>query len=138
MPTRPRPPCNHPGWPPCPERAGTTRPGQYQCDPHDQTTRAASDRARRPHHRYGRAHRETFAAGVLARDNVCRCDECDDHGPICTRAPDTADHWPRTKRQLEDLGLDPTDPQYGRALCKTCHDRHTSRSSGRHGYRPST
>jgi 5-methylcytosine-specific restriction protein A len=39
-----------------------------------------------------------------------------------------ADHWPLSRRELEDQGLDPNDPQHGRGLCKHCHDMETARN----------
>jgi len=68
---------------------------------------------------YGRRHRETFRAAVLARDPVCK---------LCLKAWATeADHWPLSRRELVAAGLDPDDPQHGRGLCKPCHSRETAR-----------
>jgi 5-methylcytosine-specific restriction protein A len=39
-----------------------------------------------------------------------------------------ADHWPRDRRELERLGLDPDDPQHGRGLCASCHGKHTAKT----------
>lgn len=113
------------------------------CDDHDAAARAASDRTRRTRPgstqgSYGRSHRERFRAGVLLRDNSCRCDQqCPDHGAgqPCMNLPDTADHWPRSKAELAAAGLDVDDPTYGRALCKGCHDRRQGEGPGAHGYR---
>lgn len=66
-----------------------------------------------------RGHRE-FRRAILARDPVC---------VICRVAISTvADHYPRSRKELISLGLDPDDPQYGRGLDKRCHDRETSRN----------
>lgn len=144
MPTRPLPPCGWKGWPPCPERRGTRRAGQYMCDDHDDATRRASDATRRTQgSAYGRPHRTLFRKTVLDRDPVCTCTECTDHqrGTTvgrCVRPSTEADHYPRTRRQLVKAKLDPNDPTYGRGLCKVCHDRHSARSSGAHGYRRPT
>ena len=80
---------------------------------------AAEQRRGTPHQRgYGATHRHRFRAGVLARDPVC---------VVCKRAQSTvADHWPLSRRELIARGLDPDDPQYGRGLCKRCHDRSTA------------
>jgi 5-methylcytosine-specific restriction protein A len=66
-----------------------------------------------------REHR-TFRDAVLARDTYC---------VICHMQLATiADHYPTSRVDLIAGGLDPNDPQYGRGLCKTDHDRHTARS----------
>lgn len=55
---------------------------------------------------------------MLERDPIC---------VVClVRVSTVADHYPRSKRELEQLGLDSNDPQYGRGLCKRCHDRSTA------------
>jgi 5-methylcytosine-specific restriction protein A len=67
----------------------------------------------------GRGH-QAFRTAVLTRDPVC---------VLCHTAYSTvADHHPHSKRDLDDAGLDSNDPQYGRGLCKTCHDRETARN----------
>lgn len=67
---------------------------------------------------YGRHHRRTFREGVLARDPIC---------VLCHRRPATdADHYPRSRRELVAVGLDPNDPQYGRGLCHPCHSSETA------------
>lgn len=60
-----------------------------------------------------------FREPVLQRANY-RC-------AICGEPATVADHYARTRRKLVAAGLDPNAPQYGRALCKRCHDRHTGR-----------
>lgn len=66
---------------------------------------------------YDQEHRTKFRAVVLARDPWCKCGK---------RRATVADHYPRSRRELVALGLDPNDPQYGRGLCKPCHDTWTS------------
>lgn len=67
---------------------------------------------------YDHEHRVRFRAGVLDRDPICvRCE---------IRVATVADHYPRSRRQLAALGLDPNDPQHGRGLCKPCHDAETA------------
>jgi 5-methylcytosine-specific restriction protein A len=39
-----------------------------------------------------------------------------------------ADHYPLSRKELIDAGLDPNDPQHGRGLCKPCHDRETAQN----------
>ena len=69
---------------------------------------------------YGRKHEKRFRRGVLARDIAC---------VLCRAALATvADHWPRSRRELEAAGLDPDDPRYGRGLCETCHNSETARN----------
>lgn len=97
----PRPGCPHPR--PCPQhhRRPDTRP-------------TAAARGYGPRHRAARAI-------VLECDPIC---------VICQRAPAVvADHYPRSRRQLEAAGLDPDDPAHMRGLCKPCHDAHTARTS---------
>jgi 5-methylcytosine-specific restriction enzyme A len=66
---------------------------------------------------YGNRHRNHFRRGVLRRDPLC----------VLCGAPSTdADHYPRDRRELVRLGLDPDDPRYGRGLCSACHKRHTA------------
>jgi 5-methylcytosine-specific restriction protein A len=81
---------------------------------------------------YGHDHREQFRLAVLKRDRwICR---------MCGGAAVAADHYPSTRRELVAAGLNPNDPQYGRALCTTCHNRHTAKATqaaARAGRRPS-
>lgn len=66
-----------------------------------------------------RGHR-AFRSAVLIRDPIC---------VICNLAQATiADHYPMERTALIDAGLNPNDPQYGRGLCKPCHDRHTAQT----------
>lgn len=66
-----------------------------------------------------RSHKR-FRDQVLDRDPIC---------VLCHLAASTvADHWPLSRRQLEQTGLDPNDPKHGRGLCKRCHDQETARN----------
>jgi 5-methylcytosine-specific restriction protein A len=70
---------------------------------------------------YGTEHQDRFRVGVLrAADWAC---------VACGGDATVADHYPRTRKQLLADGDDPNDPQFGRALCKRCHDRHTASTS---------
>lgn len=110
--------CSSPG---CPELVERGRCEQCRAEA-EQRRGTAAQRG------YGTRHRR-FRAGVLRRDPLCVCDDQDhEHGPRCLVPSTVADHHPRSRRELERLGLDPNDPQYGRGLCKQCHDRHTSRA----------
>ena len=61
-----------------------------------------------------------FRRAVLRREPICR---------LCHVRPSTqADHWPHSRRQLVDLGLNPNDPKYGRGLCDHCHHTETARN----------
>ena len=84
--------------------------------------RREADRARGTSHERGystRGHTKVFRPQVIARNPIC---------VECNAAPSTiADHFPRSRKELIALGLNPNDPQYGRGLCKTCHDRSTAR-----------
>ena len=67
---------------------------------------------------YTGAGHKAFRAAVLARDPICT---------LCRKAWSTvADHHPASRRDLEDAGLDPNNPAYGRGLCPTCHNRSTA------------
>lgn len=37
-----------------------------------------------------------------------------------------ADHYPRSRKQLLEQHLDPNDPEHGRGVCATCHNKATS------------
>lgn len=84
--------------------------GQGRCVTHqrqaEQRRGSASQRG------YDAKHR-TFRAQVLARDPICV--ECR------AKRSTVADHYPRDRRELVRLGLNPNDPQYGRGLCASCH-----------------
>lgn len=67
---------------------------------------------------YGQEHRTRFREGVLARNPIC---------VLCLRRPATeADHYPRSRDELVELGLDPNDPRFGRGLCHPCHSKETA------------
>jgi 5-methylcytosine-specific restriction protein A len=67
---------------------------------------------------YNTPGHRTFRTAVLARDPIC---------VLCGLALSTvADHYPRSRRELIDLGLDPNSPDAGRGLCKPCHDKETA------------
>jgi 5-methylcytosine-specific restriction protein A len=42
------------------------------------------------------------------------------------REATVADHYPHSRKELIELGLNPNDPQYGRGLDKQCHDQETA------------
>lgn len=82
---------------------------------------AASDKARGTARErgYNTAGHQRFRRDVLDRDPIC---------VACDLAQSTvADHYPHSRKELEQLGLDPNDPRYGRGVCKPCHDRSTAR-----------
>jgi 5-methylcytosine-specific restriction protein A len=79
--------------------------------------RRAADKAR-GNRGYQSAGHRAFRDAVLARNPVC---------VICRLAPSTvADHYPRSRKELITLGLNPNDPQYGRGLCAADHNRETA------------
>ena len=84
--------------------------------------RAEADKARGTAHERGytgRGH-QAFRNAVLTRDPIC---------VLCHIAFSTvADHYPQSRKELIDLGLNPNDPQYGRGLCKPDHDRETAQN----------
>jgi 5-methylcytosine-specific restriction protein A len=87
-----------------------------RCDDHE---RQAEQRRGTPAQRgYGMAHRKRFREGVLAKHPYCQ---------VCRRARSTvADHYPLSKRELDDAGMDSNDPQHGRGLCFVCHSKETA------------
>jgi 5-methylcytosine-specific restriction protein A len=67
---------------------------------------------------YTSAGHRAFREQVLARDPVCK---------VCRQQPSTvADHYPTSRRDLLEQGLDPNDPVHGRGLCLPCHSRETA------------
>lgn len=69
---------------------------------------------------YGGKGHAAFRRAVIGRDPIC---------VMCRVRPSTvADHFPLSRRELIDAGLNPNDPQHGRGLCKTDHDRETARN----------
>ncbi len=82
--------------------------------------RAAADKARGTAAQRGytgRGH-QVFRRAVLLRDPIC---------VVCGVAFSTvADHYPLSRRDLVELGLDPNAPDRGRGVCKPCHDRSTA------------
>lgn len=114
MPRRALTPCPAPG---CPE---VTEGGR--CDNHQrQAERTRGSAARRG---YGKKHRQRFRRLVLERD-IC-CVLCRNAGKWTLAT--VADHWPLSRRELEERGLDPDDPEHGRGLCHDCHSRETARN----------
>ena len=105
-------------WRVCGERGCPTsyEGTESRCPEH---RRAASRRHSRDTAVYKSAgHRKRFRPGVLERDTLC---------VICHVAPATvADHWPKSRKELVALGMDPDDPQYGRGLCAPCHSSETA------------
>jgi len=67
---------------------------------------------------YGSSGHRRFRAAVLNRDPIC---------VLCqVREATVADHYPHSRKELLELGLNPNDPQYGRGLDKRCHDQETA------------
>lgn len=111
MPTRPPRACS---------RCGHAVPSGRRCPTCTADTQRTSDRDRgsATTRGYGAEHRERFRRGVLARDRVC---------VLCHLHPATrADHYPRSRRELVLLHLDPNDPVHGRGLCATCDSSQTA------------
>ena len=82
--------------------------------------RKAADQARgTPKERgYTGAGHRAFRIAVITRDPVCV--QC------MVQVSTVADHYPTSKRDLIDAGLDSNDPQYGRGLCARCHSIETA------------
>ena len=87
-----------------------------------QRHRAEADRRRGTSSERGyssRGHR-AFRTAVIQRDLICQ---------LCGLEPATvADHHPRSRKELIELGLDPNDPQYGRGLGHVCHSKETAQN----------
>lgn len=106
--------------------------GTGRCHTHeraaDQARGTATERG------YGRQHQRRFRPAVLRRDPHCVCRElAHGHAAPCLAASTVADHYPRSRRELVALGLDPNAEQYGRGICKGCHDRSTAASPTQRG-----
>jgi len=92
--------------------------------------KAEAERGTAKQRGYGALHRRRFRAPILRRDVFCTCtDTTHGHGPECLEVSTEADHWPLTKRELREQGLDEHDPKHGRGLCKACHSKHTAKTS---------
>lgn len=111
--------CSTPGCP-------TLHPGSGRCV----ACRRAGERARRPTgNPYSTTGHRRFREGVLAKHPYCVCTgECGWHEGVCGAVSTVADHHPRERVDLVAMGAEPDDPQYGRGLCKPCHDRRTART----------
>lgn len=117
--------------PNCPELVD---PGVSRCPTCSSTAEHA--RGTRQQRGYGREHDTRFRRNVLLRDPLCVCEEqAHGHSTPCLAQSTVADHWPLSKRDLRAQGADEHDPARGRGLCKSCHDKHTSRAQpgGWHG-----
>lgn len=102
--------CNVPSCP-------TLTAGSGRCAEHEQ----AASRARGSSTQRGYGPRWRAArAKTLARDPVC---------VLCRSAPsNTADHWPRSRHELEAAGVgNPDAPEFMRGLCRPCHSRETAK-----------
>lgn len=113
MPSAPRKPCSTVG---CPELVAA---GQgSKCDDH--AGLADKHRGTSGQRGYGHRHQRQFREGVLAKHPICQ---------MCRVKPSTdADHYPKSKRELDQLGLNSNDPRYGRGLCHVCHSKHTAKT----------
>lgn len=112
MPRRALTPCTVPL---CPELTDGGR-----CDDHKQA--AERDRGSATARGYGKRHRDRFRRGVLDRDICCVLCIKHDRWVLAT----VADHWPLSRRELEQRGMDPNDPDHGRGLCDPCHSKETA------------
>jgi 5-methylcytosine-specific restriction enzyme A len=108
MPHRLRTPCTYGG---CDQLTDGGRCAEHK-------RKAEQQRGTSTQRGYGRQHQDRFRKAVLARDVVCRI--C--HAALATHA----DHYPMSRRQLTDAGLDANDPRYGRGLCASCDSTQTT------------
>lgn len=103
--------CSTPGCP-------TIHPGTGRCP--ECAAKADKARGTATERGYNSRGHQSFRRQVLARDPVCT--QC--HAAYAT----VADHYPLSRRELIEQGLDPNNPDAGRGLCKPCHDRHTAQA----------
>jgi 5-methylcytosine-specific restriction protein A len=102
--------CSTPGCPTVHNNAGS------RCDIHESSAKRSHWDRTKAYNTKG--HRIRFRAAVLRRDPIC---------VLCqVRESREADHHPRSRTELIELGLDPNDPQYGRGLCTPCHSKETA------------
>ena len=101
--------CSTPGCPTIHE--GT----DSRCPTHSHTAKQAHWNKTRAYSSKG--HR-LFRAAILRREPICT---------LCgLRESTIADHHPKSRADLLALHLNANDPQYGRGLCKKCHDTQTA------------
>jgi 5-methylcytosine-specific restriction enzyme A len=84
----------------------------------DCSSEADRDRGTATQRGYNSAGHRRFRRAVLARDIFCVLG--------CGSMATVADHYPDSRRELVEQGLNPDDPARGRGLCKPCHDSQTS------------
>lgn len=72
---------------------------------------------------YDEAHRR-FRQAVLERDRYT-CRHCGGRATV-------ADHAPLERRELVERGLDPNCPDFGQALCASCHNSKTDKTTAKH------
>lgn len=135
MPNRPPKPCTRCGRP--------AQAGQSLCSRHLGQMRARGDakRGTSTQRGYGARHESVFRAGVFEIWGTRCVAPVGDPGDsvliekrqplLCNRRAIHADHYPRSRRELEAAGLDPDDPQHGRPLCPHHHNKHTGQTQGR-------
>ena len=81
---------------------------------------ADRDRGTATQRGYASAGHKRFRSAVLLRDPIC---------VLCgLRQSTIADHYPLSRKELIDRGMNPNDPEHGRGLDKQCHDRETARN----------
>ena len=74
---------------------------------------------------YGSSGHQRFRNAILNRDPICL---------LCgIREATVADHYPDSKRDLIEQGLDSNDPARGRGLCHQCHSIATATTPGQEG-----
>lgn len=67
---------------------------------------------------YNSSGHQAFRNEVLERDPICV--QCE------LRQSTVADHYPHSRKELINLGLDPNNPTRGRGLCAPCHSLETA------------
>jgi 5-methylcytosine-specific restriction enzyme A len=125
---------------PCIRCGAPTTNRRSLCERHLAQERARTDKQRgtAASRGYDREHDNRFRQGVFDIYGD-RCVEPVDHGDgnghHCGLRASHADHYPKSRRELEAAGLDPNDPHYGRPLCEHHHNQHTGRTQSTYAKR---
>jgi len=106
--------CNIPGCPNVFDGTGG------RCPAHQRQARR--QRSQTGNSVYASVGHRSFREAVLKRDPICQIPQCNERSTV-------ADHYPLTRRVLVARGMNPNDPNHGRGLCATHHNRHTAATS---------
>jgi 5-methylcytosine-specific restriction protein A len=108
VPRKPRNPCSVPG---CPELTSGGRCADHKRQ--DKARRDADGSAV-----YGTTRWQRIRKAYLYAHPWC---------VLCMAQATVADHYPLSRRELVDRGVDPDTPTHLRPLCVACHNKETAR-----------